>query len=159
MNISLAARFVNFGLAAGWLILGLAGVGLLTQLKESGGLARYPGSVRLSQPEIRLDSLPNGVLRQSVVYHTADHWSQVLTWYVRYLKVDLDQRPRLMGDCFQFADSNTGLMIQEHIGITLCSRTAGTTIFVNHRFALPWWRLSLPAWPQWEIVGVLIGRL
>jgi hypothetical protein len=159
VNVSLAACLVSFGLAAGSLIVGLTGAGLLTQLKESDGLARYPGSVRLSESELRLDSLPNGVVRQSVIYHTADHWTQVLIWYVRYLKVDLDQRPRLTGDCFQFADSNAGLIIQERIGITLCSRTAGTTIFVNHQLVLPWWALSLPTWPQWKIVGVLTWRL
>jgi hypothetical protein len=138
LNVPLAARFVSFGLAVGWLIVGLAGAGLLIPLTESDGLVRYPGSARLNNSEIWLDSLPNGRIQQAVVYHTADAWPQVLAWYVRYLKADLDQRPRLTGDCFQFTDADAGLMIQQTIRITLCSRAAGTTIFVNRQFVLPW---------------------
>lgn len=138
MNISPAARFVSFGLAVGWLIVGLAGAGPLIELAESDGLVRYPGSARLNNSEIRLDSWPNGRIQQAVVYHTADTWPQVLAWYVRYLKADLDQRPRLTGDCFQFTDADAGLMIRQNIRITLCSRAVGMTIFVNRQIVLPW---------------------
>ena len=97
MKIPLAARFAIFGLTAGWLVVGLAWAGLLIELGQSDGLVRYPGAVRLTEPEFRLDFLSKGYFRQSGVYHTADAWPQVLNWYARYLKLDLDRRPQLTG--------------------------------------------------------------
>jgi len=136
MKISPAVRFVSFGLAASWLAVGLAWAGLLIELAQSDGLVRYPGAVRLTAPEFRLDSLPDGYIRQSVIYQTADTWTGVFRWYARRLKVNLDRRPQLKGDCIQFTDTDDWLIIRQSIGVTLCSRAAGTTVFINRHLAL-----------------------
>jgi len=136
MKIPLAARFAIFGLTAGWLVVGLAWAGLLIELGQSDGLVRYPGAVRLTEPEFRLDFLSKGYFRQSGVYHTADAWPQVLNWYARYLKLDLDRRPQLTGNCFHVGDTDA-MIIRQSMGVTLCSQAAGTTIFVNRTLTLP----------------------
>ena len=138
MKIPLAARLVIVGLTAGWLVVSLAGAGLLIGLGQSDGLVRYPGAGRLTEPEFQLDSLRKGHVRQYVVYHTADTWTQVLNWYTRYLKLDLDRRPRLTGNCFQITDTDTEMIIRQTIGVTLCSQAGGTRVFVHRRLALAW---------------------
>ena len=137
MKIPLAARLVLFGLTAGWLAVGLALAGLLVGLGQSDGLVRYPEAVRLTELEFQLDALPRGHVRQYGIYHTTDTWTQVLSWYAHNLKLDLDRRPRLTGNCFQVTDTDARLIIRQSIGITLCPQTTGTTIFVNRVLAWP----------------------
>ena len=136
MQISPVARFVVAGLTAGWLAVGLAGAGLLIELGQSDGLVRYPGAVRLTGPQFQFDALPKGHVRQYAVYHTADTWTQVLSWYARYLKLDLDRRPRLSGNCFHFTDTDAWTIARQSIGVTLCSQANGTRVFVSRQFVL-----------------------
>ncbi len=136
MQISPVARFVIVGLTAAWLAVGLAWAGLLVQLEQSDGLLRYPGAVRLTAPGFQLDSLPKGHVRQYVIYHTADTWTRVLNWYARYLKLDLDRRARLSGNCFHFTDIDAWMSIRQSIGVTLCSQAGGTRIFISRQFVL-----------------------
>jgi hypothetical protein len=143
MNISPVARLAGVGLATGWLSLGLAVAGLLVGLGQSDGLMRYPGAVRLASSEFRLDSLPQGRVRQHVVYHTPDPWRPVFIWYVDYLKLELDRVPRLRGGCLHFAHTDAGSIVRQSLQVTLCSRAAGTLISVNRQSALSGWAASL----------------
>ncbi|MGQ0604425.1 MAG: hypothetical protein ACT4QE_22320 [Anaerolineales bacterium] len=137
-------RVVIFGLTAGWLIVGLASLGLLIGLGQSIGSVQYPRAARLSVSGPSLDSLRNGVVQQSAIYYTSDNQAQVLTWYRRYLKPDLDRVWPLISDCIQFADADTALMIRQSIAVMLCqSRTKGTTIYVTRQFAFSGWASSL----------------
>jgi hypothetical protein len=130
-------RFILLGLTVGWLVVGLMGMGLLIGLGQSDGLVRYPRSARLKASELRLDALPNGRIELSTVYHTPDTWTEALAWYARHLKPDLDRRPRLAGDCYQFTDTDSWLVIRQSIVVTLCARTNGATIFVQRRLVWP----------------------
>lgn len=137
MKLSPDARYVIFGLAAGWLMVGLVGAGLLIGLERTDGLVQYPGAVRVAETEYELASLPKGYIQQHGVYHTPDTLPQVLKWYVRYLKPGLDRGFQFAGNCIQFTDANDWLLIQQGIGTTLCPEAAGTIIFVNRTLTLP----------------------
>ena len=113
-----------------------AWAGLIAGQAHSDGQLRYARAARLAPPELRWDTGLGGQVRLHSVYHTPDSWTQVLSWYARQLRLDLDRRPRLRGNCFHFAQSQARLFIQQNIAATVCSDAAGTTIFMERSLSL-----------------------
>ena len=83
IQVSRAARSIQFGLTAGWLMVGLAVASLLVRLFWGDSLVPYPRAERLGVAHLQLDTLPKGTISQHSAYQTADDLPQVLSWYAR----------------------------------------------------------------------------
>ena len=134
LEISRAAHSSQFGLTAGWLMVGLAVAGLIGGLIWSESLARYPGAGRLAAAPLGLDTLPKGTISQHSAYQTADDLPQVLGWYARRFVLGHDEP---QGDnCITMTRVNAYLFLQHSLAVTLCSHPKRTLIFVNRSLAV-----------------------
>lgn len=77
IQVPRAARSIQFGLTAGWLMVGLAVASLLVGLIWSDGLMRYPEAQHIGKAHLRLDTLAKGYIIQYGTYRTADDLPQV----------------------------------------------------------------------------------
>ena len=134
IQVSRAARSIQFGLTAGWLIVGLAVASLLVGLIRSDSLTRYPGVERLAATPLGLDTLLKGAISQNSAYQTADDLPQVLGWYARNFGLGHDVP---QGDnCITMTRVNAYLFLQHSLAVTLCSHPDRTLIFVNRSLAV-----------------------
>lgn len=134
MQISRAARPIQFGLTAGWLIVGLAVASLLVGLIRSDSLARYPGAERLAATPLGLDTLLKGTISQNSAYQTADDLPQVLGWYARNFGLGHDVP---QGDnCITMTKADARLFLQHALAVTLCSQPRGTLVFINRSLSV-----------------------
>ena len=136
MQVSRAARYIMFGLTAGWLIVGLAVASLPVGSIWSDSLARYPGAERLAATHFRLDTLPTGTISQQSAYQTADDLPQVLGWYAQHFGLGHEEP---QGDyCITMTRVDARLFLQHSLAVTLCSDSKHTLVFVNRSLAVHW---------------------
>lgn len=134
LQVSRAARSIQFGLTAGGLIVGLAVASLLVGLIRSDSPARYPGAERLAAAHLRLDTLPQGAISQSSTYQTADDLPQVLGWYAQNFGLGHDVP---QGDnCITMTKVGAQSFPRQALAVTLCSQLKGTLILVNRSLAV-----------------------
>lgn len=104
---------------------------VLVILFKTDGLVRYPESGRIGNVHLRLDTLAKGYMIQDSAYRSADELPAVLGWYSQNLKIGPDTGLGGMGNCVSLRKSDEHLLFRQMIGITLCSWSEGTLIFVN----------------------------
>lgn len=134
MQVSWAARSIQFGLIAGWLMVGLAVASLPVGLMWSESRVQYPGAERLGMAQFRLDTLPQGTLRQQSAYQTGDDLPQVLGWYAQHL--GLGHEGPEVDNCITMTRVDAHLFLQQSLAVTLCSQLKGTLVFINRRLAM-----------------------
>jgi hypothetical protein len=101
-------------------------------------LVRPPAAVALAPPVYRLALSTTGRLTQRGAFYTRASWRETLGWYADRLDLELDRKPRLRGGCLQSSNTEAWAMVREHNFLTLCERTGGTLIIVEHIVAWHW---------------------
>jgi len=93
--------------------------------------ARYPGSTRMSGGHFDLTSLHKGMISQNGAYRTRDDSLTVWRWYADRFDLAPFEVHNAMGNCLSLGKDDQQVLARHVIGITLCSNTHGTMIFIN----------------------------
>ena len=113
------------------LVVAFASVSLSAVPNPDYDPARYPGSTRMSGGDFDLTSLHKGIISQSGVYRTRDDSLTVWRWYTDHFGLTSFEMENAMGNCFSLGKDDHQALTRHTIGITLCSNTRGTMIFVT----------------------------
>lgn len=134
LKVSRLPRSVGFGRMAGWLIIGLAAIGLLAGLIWSNNLASYPGAERQAVQGFPLRFQPTEILSQQSAYQTSDDLPQVLGWYAQHF--GLSHEIHQGDNCVTMTQVGTRLFFQQTLDVTLCAYPTRTLIFINRSLAV-----------------------
>ena len=124
LEVTRRARSVQFGLAAGALIVAVVVATLIVGMIWIGNLVRYPGA----------ESQGVGSFSQQSTYQTSDDLPRVLHWYTQHFGVSHDMPQD--DNCVTMTQGEVHLFLQESLAVTLCAEPRRTLIFVNRSLTM-----------------------
>lgn len=118
-------------LSLGGLTFTAACLGLLFLMSRDYDPARYPGATRIGGGHLKISSLTQGYVSQDGAYQTTDEFPRVWRWYAEHFDLGANRVVNAMENCMSLAKADYQWVTRHVIGVTLCSRSDGTMIFIN----------------------------